>query len=61
MMKKLMPHINLILILVALTLFILTRYNPGILNMGFYKTIMYMVFASSFIVTIIAMVQNRKE
>lgn len=60
-MKKLLPHINLILLLVALTLFILTRYNPGILSMSFYMVIMYLFFACSFIVTIIAIVQNRRE
>ena len=60
MLKKLMPHINLILIIVALTLFILTWFNPGILNMGFYTVFMYLFFASSLIVTIIAIAQNRK-
>lgn len=61
MLKKLMPHINLILLIVALTLFILTRFNPGILNMGFYTVCMYLFFASSLIVTIILIAKNRRE
>ncbi len=60
MMKKIMPHINLILFIVALTLFILTWFNPGILNMGVYSVFMYLFFASTLVVTIIAIAQNRK-
>lgn len=41
MIKKLIPHIFLILTLVALTMFILTQFNPGILFMDFYKVCMY--------------------
>ena len=61
MLRKIIPHINLILIIVTLTMFILTRYNPGILNMAFYSVCMYLFFASSFILTIITLIRNSRE
>ncbi len=41
MIKKLIPHICLILALVTLTLFILTQFNPGISYMDIYKVCTY--------------------
>ena len=60
MIKKIMPHITLILFIVSLTLFILTKFNPGILNLGFYNVCMYLFFASVLISSIVSIAANRK-
>ncbi len=61
MIKKLMPHICIILALVTITLFILTQFNPGINDLGFYAACVYLFGVSAIIVSGIMIFQNRRD
>lgn len=59
--KKLIPHIFLILTMVTLTLFILTQYNPGISFMDFYKVCMYAFCIVALIAAGLLIAYTRKD
>lgn len=61
MIKRLMPHICIIAVLVTLTLLILSGFNPGIYMMDFYAVCMYVCCAAALIVSGILIYQNRKR
>jgi hypothetical protein len=61
MLRKLIPHICIILTLVSLTMFILTQYNPGINDSDFYSVIMYASCISALITSGVLLALNRRS
>lgn len=61
MIKRLIPHICIVLALVALTLFILVQFNPGISASSFYTTIMYAFFIVALLTAGILVANTRRD
>lgn len=60
MIRRLIPHICIVLALVMLTLFILVQFNPGIGASSFYTIFMYAFFAVAFITSGLLIAANRR-
>lgn len=60
MIKKLIPHICIILSLVMLTLFILVQFNPGIFDSTFFTIILYLFCAVALITSGLLIAYNRR-
>ena len=61
MIKRLIPHICIVLALLTLTLFILVQFNPGISATSFYTLSMYAFFMVSLITAGLLIAANRKR
>ena len=59
--KRLIPHICIILGLVSLTLLILVQFNPGILDMSFFSIITYAFCGIALIASGVLIALQRKE
>jgi len=60
MLKRIIPHICIVLALATLTLLILDYYNPWILDTGFFKTVMYSFFGVTLITSGLLIAYNRR-
>lgn len=58
--KRLIPHICIVLALVMLTLFILVQFNPGIGASSFYTIFMYIFCVVALITSGVLIAANRK-
>jgi hypothetical protein len=61
MIKRLIPHICIILALVTLTLFILVQFNPGISVTSFYTITVYAFCAVALVASGILIAFNRRD
>lgn len=61
MMKRLIPHICIVLALVVLTLFILVQFNPGIADSSFYIVCMYAFCAAALVTSGVLIASNRRN
>lgn len=61
MIKKLVPHLCIILAIVMLTLLILAQFNQFVLSTDFYSIIMYAFFGLVFITSGLLIALQRKE
>jgi hypothetical protein len=59
--KKIIPHICIILAIVTLTLLILDFYNPWILDTDFFKVIIYAFFGVVLITSGLLIAYTRKS
>ena len=60
MLKRLIPHICIVLALVTTTLFILAQFNPGIAVSSFYTVCMYAFCAAALVTSAMLIAYNRK-
>jgi hypothetical protein len=60
-MKRLIPHICIVLGLVVLTLFILVQFNPGIAVSSFYTIAMYAFCIAAFVTSGVLIASNRRN
>ena len=63
MLRRIIPHISIILSLILLTLVILDQYNPGMNFIGnsFFKVVLIIFCLAAFIETGILIAQDRRS
>jgi hypothetical protein len=59
--KKLIPHICIILTLVTLTLFILVQFNPSIIASDFFSIMLYLFCGFSLAASGLLIAYNRRS
>jgi len=61
MIKRIVPHICIILAILMLTLLILEMYNPWIISTDFFMVIMCLFFAAVFVTCGLLIAYNKKQ